>query len=94
MIKTHYDTEEDIFFLQQILMRAVMTTDTAFEPVMNDPQLAEYRKIVFATRAKIFEYLGMPDPNEAVIKHIQKNNDVQNNESKIITKEPNTPPLN
>lgn len=87
-MKTNFESDEDKFFLQQILMRAVMTTENAFEPIMNDPQLAEYRKMVFATRAKIFEYLEIPDPNEPVIKLMQQQKNEQPESPSIILSTP------
>lgn len=44
-----------------------MTTEVLFDPVFTETCDKEYISHVIILRAKIFEYLGRPDPNQDAI---------------------------
>ncbi len=71
-MKTVFDTPEDIILLERFLSLAAMHTERIFEPAYSQAEVIDYRNIMIAWRAKLYEWLEREDPNLAIIEWIKK----------------------
>lgn len=66
-MKSNFETEEDLEFLNKLLHYTLMNTDNIFNQAYNTQELMEYRNMLMDLREKVFYFLEEEDPNLSTI---------------------------